>query len=83
MYVRGFIYFKISLRGIPRSHPFLPPAGTSLIDTIVKNSLPEDTPYYTSRESDDELKTRRAHIIACLIEHDKKKGFCSDEVSPV
>ncbi|EXK77415.1 hypothetical protein FOQG_17875 [Fusarium oxysporum f. sp. raphani 54005] len=57
----------------PRSHPFLPPADTSLIDTIVKNSLPEDTPYYTSREPDDEIKTRRAHIIACLIEHDKKK----------
>jgi hypothetical protein len=45
----------------PRSHPFLPPAGTSLIDTIVKNPFPEDTPYYTSREPDDEIKARSTH----------------------
>jgi hypothetical protein len=57
----------------PRSHPFFPPAGTSLIDTVVKNSFPEHTPCYTSREPDDEIKGRRAHIIACLIEHDEKK----------
>jgi hypothetical protein len=57
----------------PGSHPFLPPNDTSLIDTIVKNSFPEYTPCYTSREPDDEIKARRAHIIACLIEHDEKK----------